>query len=276
MVKELGPGLRLMIAFTILTGLIYPAALTGISELLFPRQANGDLVRVNGQVVGSEQIGQAFAKPEYFHPRPSEAGNGYDATQSGGSNLGPTSARLVLGATAKDSKGVESVSFDGVEDRLVHYCLDNGIPYASSQPLDRFTDSQGRLDDVKLIDAFNATSNPLVFTPKDPIPSDAVTASASGLDPDISPANAALQLERVARARGVSPDRIRPLVAQATARADWGFIGEPRVNVLALNLALDRSFATPPSRTAQAFRRGTRAASALGPAPINRGQPASR
>lgn len=252
MLKELGPGLRLTIAFTILTGLIYPAMMTGICQAMFPRQANGSLVRIDGKVVGSELIGQSFSKPAYFHPRPSEAGSGYDATQSGGSNLGPTSAKLIRGATAKDSSGKETVSFDGIEDRIVHYCVDNGIPYESSIPLNQFEDVKGNLDDVKLIDAFNATTNPLVFTPKEPIPSDAVTASASGLDPAISPANAELQLARVAKARGVSPDQIKSLMSHFTERADWGFMGEPRVNVLLLNIALDQRFPVAKSQSAVA------------------------
>lgn len=242
MIKELGPGLRLTIAFTILTGLIYPAVMTGLSEAIFPHQANGSLIRVDGKVVGSSLIGQSFTKPEYFHPRPSAAGSGYDATQSGGSNLGPTSAKLILGVTAKDSSGKETVSFDGIDDRIVHYCVDNGIPYETSIPLSHFEDAKGNLDDVKLIDAFNAATNPLVFTPKESIPSDAVTGSASGLDPAISPANAELQLDRVAKARGVSPDQVKPLIAQFTHHPDLGFLGEPRVNVLELNIALDRRF----------------------------------
>ena len=242
MIKELGPGFRLTLAFTILTGLAYPVVMTGLSELIFPRQAKGSLVTVNGKVVGSSLIGQSFTKLEYFHPRPSAAGSGYDATQSGGTNLGPTSAKLLHGTTKKDDKGKEVVDFDGIEDRIVHYCLDNNIPYESSQPLDQFKDSQGNLDDVKLIDAFNDPKTPLVFTAKSPIPPDAVTASSSGLDPHISPANAQLQAARVAKARGVSADQVKPLIAQATDRPDWGFLGEPGVNVLMLNVALDQHF----------------------------------
>ena len=242
MLKELGPGFRLTLIFTILTGLLYPAVMTGVSELIFPKQANGSLVTVGGKVVGSSLIGQTFAKPEYFHPRPSSAGNGYDATASSGSNLGPTSAKLLHGTTKMDDKKNEVVDFDGISLRVVHYCVDNDIPYESSVPLDQFKDSHGDLDDVKLIKAFNDDKTPLRFTPKAPIPQDAVTASASGLDPHISPANAETQAGRVAKARGVSADQVKQLIAQFTERADLGFLGEPRVNVLMLNIALDQKF----------------------------------
>src|SRR6202023_2299294 len=225
MIKELGPGLRLTLVFTVLTGLLYPAVMTGVSELIFPRQANGSLVTVNGKVVGSSLIGQSFAKPEYFHPRPSAAGNGYDATASGGSNLGPTSAKLLRGTTKMDDKKNEVVDFDGINLRIVHYCVENDIPYESSVPLDQFKDSHGDLDDVKLIKAFNDDKAPLVFMPKTQIPQDAVTASASGLDPHITPANAGIQAARVAKARGVSADQVREVVAQFTERPDWGIFG---------------------------------------------------
>jgi potassium-transporting ATPase KdpC subunit len=242
MLKELGPGLRLTIVFTVLTGLLYPAVMTGLSEAIFPRQSKGNLVTVNGKVVGSSLIGQPFTKPEYFHPRPSAAGNGYDATASSGSNLGPTSARLLHGTTKMDDKKNEVVDFDGIALRIVHYCVDNGIPYESSVPLDQFKDSHGDLDEVRLIKAFNDDKTPLVFRPKASIPQDAVTASASGLDPQISPANADIQTARVAKARGVSTDQIKQLIPQFTERADWGFLGEPRVNVLLLNVAMDQHF----------------------------------
>jgi K+-transporting ATPase KdpC subunit len=124
----------------------------------------------------------------------------------------------------------------------VHYCIDNGIPYESSVPLNQFNDASGNLDDVKLIKAFNNGMAPLVFTPKKLIPADAVTGSASGLDPHISPANAQMQAARVARARNVSADQVNRLVAQFTEGPDLGLLGEPRVNVLELNLALDRQF----------------------------------
>src|ERR1700694_2633992 len=242
MTKELGPGFRLTLIFTILTGLLYPAVMTGVSELIFPKQANGSLVTVGGKVVGSSLIGQPFAKPEYFHPRPSVAGSGYDATASSGTNLGPTSAKLLHGTTKMDDKKNEVVDFDGINLRIVHYCVDNDIGYESTVPLDQFKDSHGDLDDVKLIKAFNDDKTPLRFAAKVPIPQDAVTASASGLDPQISPSNAETQAARVAKARNVSADQLKQLIAQVTERADWGFLGEPRVNVLMLNIALDQKF----------------------------------
>jgi K+-transporting ATPase ATPase C chain len=242
MLKELGPGLRLTVAFTILTGLLYPAVMTGVSELIFPRQANGSLITVNGKLVGSSLIGQNFAKPEYFHPRPSAAGNGYDATASGGTNFGPTSAKLLRGTTKTDDKKNEVVDFDGISLRIVHYAVDNGIPYESSVPLDQFKDAHGDLDDVKLIKAFNDDKAPLLLKSKQPIPSDAVTASSSGLDPQISITNAEIQAARVAKARGVTAEQVKALIPQFTDREDLGFLGEPRVNVLLLNIALDQRF----------------------------------
>jgi potassium-transporting ATPase KdpC subunit len=242
MLKELGPGFRLTLAFTILTGLLYPAVMTGISQLIFPKQANGSLITVDGKIVGSELIGQPFSKSEYFHPRPSSAGSGYDATASSGSNLGPTSAKLLHGTTKMDDKNNEVVDFDGINLRIVHYCVENEIPYDSSVSLDQFKDARGELDDVKLIKAFNDEKAPLVFTPKAPIPADAVTASSSGLDPHITPANADVQAARVAKARNVPVDQVKTLIVQSTENADLGFLGEPRVNVPILNVALDQRF----------------------------------
>src|ERR1700736_2675698 len=160
--QELKPGFMMMLVMTVLTGLVYPAVITVISQIVFRDQANGSLMVSNGQVVGSRLIGQNFAKPEYFHPRPPAAGSGYDPTASSGSNLGPTSAKLINGTTKKDDKGNEVVDFDGISDRIVHYCLDNGIPYESSVSLDKFKDAKGDLDDVKLIKAFNDDKMPLV------------------------------------------------------------------------------------------------------------------
>jgi K+-transporting ATPase ATPase C chain len=240
--EQIVPGLRIKIFFTIVLGIVYPLAMTGISQAIFPKQANGSLIKVGDKIIGSEIIGQNFTRPEYFHPRPSSAGSGYDGTASGGSNLGPTSAKLLHGTTKVDDKKNEVVDFDGISLRILHYCVDNGIPYESSVPIDQFKDASGNLDDVKLIKAFNKEKAPLVFTPKTPIPSDAVTGSASGLDPQISPANAQLQTARVAKARNISADQVNHLVAQFTEGPDLGLLGEPRVNVLELNLALDRQF----------------------------------
>jgi len=237
--QQILPGLRIKLFMTVVLGVIYPLAMTGISQALFPEKANGSLIRKGNQVAGSEIIGQNFTRPEYFHPRPSSAGNGYDASSSSGSNLGPTSAKLFRGATKMDDKKQEVVDFDGIDLRVVHYCLENDIPYESSAPLDGFKDANGALEDVKLIKAFNNNENPLLFMAKTPIPADAVTGSASGLDPHISPANAAIQAARVAKARGVPADQIRRLISQFTEPPTFGFVGEPRVNVVKLNLALD-------------------------------------
>jgi K+-transporting ATPase ATPase C chain len=242
MLKALKSGFMMMLVMTVLTGLVYPAVITGIAQVVFRDQANGSLIVSNGQVVGSRLIGQNFTKPEYFHPRPSAAGSGYDPTASAGSNLGPTSAKLINGTTKKDEKGNEVADFLGIKARIVHYCIDNDIAYESSVPLDNFKDAQGNLDDAKLIGAFNDEKAALVFTPKTPIPADAVTASASGLDPHISPANAQAQAARVAKARGVSVEQVQGVIAQHTEGRSLGLLGEPRVNVLQLNLALDQQF----------------------------------
>jgi len=188
--QQLLPGLRMTLVMTVLTGLIYPLAMTGLCQVLFSGKANGSLITVNGQVIGSELIGQNFTRPEYFQPRPSAAGNdGYDSTASGASNLGPTNKKLI----------------DRVQASVDKFHKDN-------------PDYQGA------------------------IPADLLTASGSGLDPHISPASADAQVERVAKARGVSIDRIRTLIAAHTEGRDLGFLGEPRVNVLLLNLDLDRLF----------------------------------
>jgi|SRR5215471_5792424 len=240
MLKELKAGFLMMVVMTVITGLVYPALITAVAQAFFRDPANGSLVTVNGQVVGSRLIGQNFTRPEYFHPRPSAAGTaGYDASASAGTNLGPTSAKLFNGTTKVDDRKNEVVDFDGIKTRIVHYCVDNDIAFESSRPLDAFRDAQGSLDDVKLIKAFNDEKAPLTFVAKAPIPADAVTASGSGLDPHISPANAELQAGRVARARAASVGRVKALIAEHTEDRTLAILGEPRVNVLELNLALD-------------------------------------
>ena len=240
--QHIRPAIVLLVIFTLLTGVLYPLGFTVLAQAFFPHQAAGSLIKKNGKVIGSELIGQNFSKPEYFQPRPSSAGSGYDATASSGSNLGSTSAKLVRGTTKMDDKKKEVVDFDGINLRIVHFCLDNDIPYESSEPLDRFKDATGGLDDVKLIKAFNDDKAPLLFKAKAPIPADAVTASGSGLDPHISPDSAQAQAARVAKARGISADQANQLIARFTEGPDLGLLGEPRVNVLKLNLALDQQF----------------------------------
>jgi K+-transporting ATPase ATPase C chain len=187
MLSEFRPAILMTIVFTILTGILYPLGVTGAAQALFPHQANGSLVTKNGNVIGSALIGQNFAKPDYFHSRPSAAGaNGYDAANSGGSNLGPTNPAL--------------------SDRLAK----DAAQFRKDNP-----DYSGT------------------------IPADAITTSASGLDPEISPANALAQARRVAKARGVTEDSIRSLVGAAIQTRELGVLGEPRVNVLKLNMALD-------------------------------------
>jgi K+-transporting ATPase ATPase C chain len=187
--KQLLPGLRMTLLLTVLTGLIYPGVVTGLCQVLFPSQANGSLIVRDGKVVGSSLLGQNFTKPEYFQPRPSGAGDGYDATASGAANLGPTNQKLADRVKASVEKfRKENPDFTG------------------------------------------------------PIPADLLTSSASGLDPELSPAAADAQVSRVAKARGTNVDQVHPLVAQLTEGRDWGFLGEPRVNVLRLNIALDERF----------------------------------
>ena len=206
MLKQLRPAIVSVLVFMILTGLIFPSVITMIAKAIFPHQAGGSLIEQNGKVVGSEIIGQNFTAPGYFHPRPSAAGGGYDASSSGGTSLGPTSDKLINGIHKKLPDGKDDPSnFDGIKDLAAAYRMENGLPG-------------------------NA-----------PVPSDAVTRSASGLDPHISPANAALQVARVARARELSEDQVQKLVAENTAGRQLGFLGEPAVNVLKLNLALDKA-----------------------------------
>jgi K+-transporting ATPase ATPase C chain len=189
LVQHLRTAVLMVVVLTVLLGIVYPLIMTGIAQVVFPNQANGSLVKdSSGNVVGSALLAQAFAQPQYFHPRPSAAGaNGYDATASGGSNLGPTNQKLI----------------DTVQSNADAYRQENGLA----------SDAQ--------------------------VPVDAVTASASGLDPDISPANALLQVHRVAAARGLSDDQVQGMVNQYTEGRTLFVLGEPRVNVLKLNLALD-------------------------------------
>jgi len=186
--KQLVIAIKATVLLTVVTGLLYPLAVTGLAQILFPHQANGSLLTANGKTVGSGLIGQAFAKPEYFHGRPSAAGNGYDGLSSGGSNYGPTNQKL--------------------SDRV--------------------------RDDVKKFRAENPGYS-------GPIPADLLTASGSGLDPDISPAAADAQVARVAAARQMTVESVRQLVAAHTQGRQYGLFGEPRVNVLKLNLALDQA-----------------------------------
>src|SRR5579883_3316448 len=188
--NQMLPGLRINLFMTILFGIAYPLAVTGVGQMAFPRQANGSLIVLNRKAIGSEWIGQNFTKPEYFHPRPSAAGDkGYDPTSSGASNLGPTNPALA--------------------DRLKK----DAAAFRKENP-----DYSG------------------------PIPADAITTSGSGLDPEISPANALAQVSRVAKARGATEDAVRQLVLSRVENRDLGFLGEPRVNVLELNIALDSRF----------------------------------
>src|ERR1022692_716590 len=185
--KELRPAILITCDLTIITGILYPLAVTGIAQTIFHKQANGSLIERDGKVIGSEIIGQNFTKPEYFHPRPSQ--NSYDAANSGGSNLGPTNPALA----------------DRLKKDAAQFRKDN-------------PDFTG------------------------PIPADAITTSASGLDPEITPANALAQASRVAKARGVAGDAVRNLIAANTQQRDLGVLGEPRVNVLKLNMALDQQY----------------------------------
>ena len=187
MKKNLMISVLMTIATTVLLGIIYPLVITGLAQLLFKDKANGQLIGQNGKVVGSRIIGQAFVGPAYFHSRPSAAGNGYDAANSNGSQLGPTNQHLI--------------------------------------------------DRVKTDVAANQTDNP-----GQPVPVDLVTTSASGLDPDISPAAAEFQVLRVAKQRGISEEQVRQLIQQHTQPRQLGLLGEPRVNVLELNLDLDAKF----------------------------------
>jgi K+-transporting ATPase ATPase C chain len=186
MIKHLGTSVRVTIVSIVLLGIVYPLAMTGVAQALFPRQANGSLVTVNGKVVGSAIIGQLWTEPKYFHGRPSAAGKGYDPTQTGGTNYGPTSKKLIASTKATLAQ------------------LEKENPDASGPP-----------------------------------PIDLVTSSGSGIDPDITPEAAYWEAPRVANARGMPVARVNALIAQHIEGRTFGFLGEPRVNVLELNLALD-------------------------------------
>lgn len=212
MFRQFRPALVSVVAFTVLCGFAFPAVITGLGQALFPRQANGSLVTRDGVVVGSSLIGQAFGGPGYFHGRPSAAGAGYDGAASGGTNLGPTSDKLINGVHQRLADGSEDpAGFAGIADLAAAYRRTNGL-------------------------AANA-----------PVPPDAVTRSASGLDPHITPANAALQAARVARERGLPLASVIQAIGRHTRGRQLGLLGEPRVDVLALNLDLDRVAAAPPA-----------------------------
>jgi len=186
---ELRPAILATVVLAVVCSGLYPLVVYGISQVLFPDKANGSLiVAPDGTVRGSRLLGQAFSDPKYFHPRPSAAGNGYDAANSSGSNLGPTSEKLR----------------NAIKDRIAAYRAESGL------------------------------------IESEPVPADAVSASGSGLDPEISLRNAELQVARVAKARGLREDKVRELVQQNTDGRDLGVFGDPGVNVLQLNLALDR------------------------------------
>jgi K+-transporting ATPase ATPase C chain len=256
------------IGVTIVLGIIccgiYPLLIWGLGQAFFRVQADGSLLAKDGsyttddtQAVGSALIGQNFSDPKYFHPRPSAAGNGYDPTSSGGSNLGPLSDKLINGvttpATTQPTTQPETLSYDGIRLRTIHYANDNGIPFKlfnvtadgtkTEVPLKNYLNKDGSLNDIGLVDAFphgGATAGLIASDFGTLIPGDAVTASGSGLDPHISPANAALQINRVATARKISPDKVKALVDKYTDGPDLGILGDPGVNVLRLNIALDQ------------------------------------
>jgi K+-transporting ATPase ATPase C chain len=205
---ELKIALLLTLVFAVLLCGAYPVAVWGAAQALFPAKANGSLVvDKDGTVRGSTLLAQNFASDKYFQPRPSAAGNGYDSTNSGGTNLGPTSAKLANGVHAKDANGKDvndPNNFDGIKDLVAAYRSSNGLKDT------------------------------------DPVPADAVTRSASGLDPHISVANALVQAARVSKARGLTAERVQALIGESTEGRDLGVFGEPGVNVLRLNIALDQ------------------------------------
>jgi K+-transporting ATPase ATPase C chain len=206
---ELKTSLLLTLVFAVLLCGVYPVAVWGGALALFADKANGSLVvDKDGTVRGSTLLAQNFASDKSFQPRPSAAGNGYDSTSSGGTNLGPTSAKLAIGVHAKDANGKDvndPNNFDGIKDLVADYRSSNGLKDT------------------------------------DPVPADAVTRSGSGLDPHISVANALIQANRVAKSRGLPIEMVQALVRSNTEGRDFGIFGEPRVNVLRLNMALDQA-----------------------------------
>jgi len=201
-------ALRATLVTLVLTGLVYPLVVTGLAQVVFPHRANGSIVVDDkGREVGSELIGQGFADAAYVRPRPSSTG--YDAANSGGTQLGTTSKKLRDGTPDDPATKDTDESFTGVKDLAAAFRADNGLPAGVD------------------------------------VPADAVSRSASGIDPHVSPETAMLQAPRIAKARGVAVDRIQGVIAAYTEGRELGFIGEPRVNVLAVNLALDRQFGRP-------------------------------
>ncbi len=244
---QLWPACALLLALTLITGVAYPAAVTAIAQVAFPSQANGSMIAVNGQTIGSSLIGQAFTDPKYFWGRPSAAGKGYDASSSGGSNLGPTDPRLV-----GFIPGLNTVGLDGSASAA--------NPFATpADPSCVPTDSNGNAvispttgqtyaknpDGTYVCDASTIPERAIAYRQANglaadaSVPVDLVTTSASGLDPDISPAAAASQVARVAKTRGMTVADIQAAVDRHTQQPLLGFLGEPRVNVLLLNLDLD-------------------------------------
>lgn len=203
MLKELIPAFRMTFVLALLTGLVFPLLITAVSQAIFPEKANGSLVRNNkGDVVGSALLAQKFEAPKYFHPRPSAAGSGYAGEASGGTNLGPTSAKLIMGI-ADDPNTKADESFAGIKQLAESYRKENELD------------------------------------PNAAVPVDAVTRSASGLDPDISEANAMMQVPRVARARNLNADEVKAMIRKYRTDRDLQILGEPRLNVLTINMALD-------------------------------------
>lgn len=259
MLKHLFVSLVATIALAIIVCGIYPMIVWALSQLMFHNKADGSLIKSpDGTVIASRLIGQQFSDAKYFHPRPSAAGNGYDPTASGGSNLGPMSAKLINGTTKPatmpnpkpggEALPTVAVDYDGIQLRVIRYATENNIGLEGSLPLKDFKDKDGNFDEVKLVNAFNDGDHPLTIKATSPIPADAVTASASGLDPHISPENAAIQAQRVADARHIPVDEVKKLIAANTDGRDLGLLGEPGVNLITLNLALDKESKTEGSR----------------------------